>query len=377
MAMAGVLAAGGAKAASPVQLGFIYKADVSTVVAGAHHDARYLDDYQATADVDLGAVTGLKGATAHVGLLANLGGTPNDLAGTLQGVDNIEVARHRFRLFEAWLDQSFAGDKASLRAGLYDLNSEFYVNDSASLLIAPAFGIGSELAATGPNGPSIFPSTALAVRLKVQPAKNVYVQAALLDAKAGVLGDPGGVDLSFKDGGLMIAEAGWTGRGKVAVGAWRYTKTQSDIRDLDLSGDPSRRQAHGLYLLVDQPLRGADGDVRQLSAFARAGVSDGDTTPFVGGYQLGVLVSRLFASRPHSALSIGVDQAFLSSKYRANALDGGVRLHRTESLAEVTYADQIGRRLTVQPSLQWTHHPSGDPALPDAFVGALRVSIKF
>ena len=102
-------------------------------------------------------------------LLNNSSGMPNGDAGTAQGVDNIEVSRHRTRLFEAWVQQDFAGAAASVRAGLYDLNGEFYANDSAGLLIAPAFGISSELAATGANGPSVFPSTALAMRLKWSP----------------------------------------------------------------------------------------------------------------------------------------------------------------------------------------------------------------
>ena len=51
---------------------------------------------------------GWDGATAHASFLNNTGGQPNDLAGTLQGVDNIEVARPRGRLFEAWVEQAFA-----------------------------------------------------------------------------------------------------------------------------------------------------------------------------------------------------------------------------------------------------------------------------
>jgi porin len=66
--------------------------------------------------------------------------------------------------------------------------------------------------------------------------------------------------------------------------------------------------------------------VRKTTAFARLGVSDGDTTAFKGGWQAGVLVEHVFASRPDSAFSIGVNQAFLSRKYRDNALDAGQRL---------------------------------------------------
>ena len=174
-----------------LELSIGYTADLTGVVdGGVARRGRLLDNLETGADLD--KAFGWTGATAHMLLLNNCGGLPNDDAGTAQGIENIEVSRQRARLFEAWVQQDFAGAAASVRAGLYDLNSEFYANDSAGLLIAPAFGIGSELAATGANGPSVFPPTALAVRLKWSPREDLYVQAAALNAKAGVLGDPAG-----------------------------------------------------------------------------------------------------------------------------------------------------------------------------------------
>jgi porin len=355
-----------------LDLSVSYSADVTGVVSGGiAKRGRLLDNLEIGADLDLDKAMGWKGATAHALVLNNSGGMPNEDAGTAQGIDNIEVSRQRLRLFEAWIQQSFAGDKASALVGLYDLNSEFYANDSAGLLIAPAFGIGSELAATGPNGPSIFPSTSLAVRLKWTPREDVYVQAAALNANAGVLGDPGGVDTSFDSGALVIAEAGWTGAGKIALGAWRYTDKQDDIRD------PAQRNAQGVYLLLERRLSAAGEDApRQTTAFARLGLSDGDTTDFKGGWQAGLLVQHVFDSRPQSAFSVGVNQGYFSGKARANALDAGGALKRAESAIELTYADSFGP-LTLQPDLQYIKDPAGDAGVGHALVAALRVSLDF
>jgi porin len=361
-----------------LDLSVSYSADVTGVVSGGiAKRGRLLDNLEIGADLDLDKAVGWKGATAHALVLNNSGGMPNDDAGTAQGIDNIEVSRQRLRLFEAWVQQSFAGDKASALVGLYDLNSEFYANDSAGLLIAPAFGIGSELAATGPNGPSIFPSTSLAVRLKWTPREDVYVQAAALNANAGVLGDPGGVDTSFNSGALVIAEAGWTGKGKIAVGAWRYTDKQDDIRDVTPLGDPRQRNAQGAYLLLERRLTDAGEDApRQATAFARLGVSDADTTDFKGGWQAGLLVEHVFDSRPHSAVSVGVNQGYFSSKARANVADAGGALKTAESAIELTYADSFGP-LTLQPDLQYIKDPAGDSGVGHALVAALRVSVGF
>ncbi|WP_425996333.1 hypothetical protein [Caulobacter sp. DWR1-3-2b1] len=70
-------------------------------------------------------------------------------------------------------------------------------------------------------------------------------------------------------GALLIAEAGWTGSGKFAVGAWRYTEKQDDIRDLDPAGDPARSDAQGVYLLAEHPLDVRTEGPRRAVAFAR------------------------------------------------------------------------------------------------------------
>jgi porin len=377
MTAAATPAFAGEEAASAVTLVGGYTADVAGVVSGGlAKRGRVLDDLQIGADVDLEQAVGWKGAKAHVMLLNNSGAMPNDDAGTLQGVDNIEVTRQRARLFEAWVEQSF-GDKGSVLVGLYDLNSEFYANDSAGLLLGPAFGIGSELASTGPNGPSIFPSTALSARVRWTPNEHVYAQAAVINADAGVLGDPGGVCTRFEQGLLTIAEAGWQGRGKVAFGAWRYTKKQADIRAVTPEGHPAARTAQGAYVLLERQLTGeGEAAVRKTTAFARLGLSDGDTTAFRGGWQAGLLVEHVFESRPDSAFSIGANQAFLTGKFRANAFDEGQRLTRAESAIEVTYSDKIGP-VTIQPDLQYIRDPGADGGVGHALVATVRFGVAF
>lgn len=347
-----------------------YTADVAGVVHGAKTAGRYLDNLDVTADLDLERALGWGGATLHADVLNNSGGAPNDVAGTLQGIDNIEVSAPRLRLFELWVEQ--AAGPATVRAGLYDLNSEFYSNDAAGLLIAPSFGIGSELAATGPNGPSIFPSTALGARLNIDLGEGRYARAAVVNAHSGVLGDPEGIDTSFEDGVLTIAETGQDGPTRVGVGVWRYSKRQDDIRTTDAAGDPLRRRAEGAYLLGEQQLGGDDGKAR---FFLRVGISDGDTTPFRGGWQAGVRWAQPFASRPDSELSFGVQQGVLSRKFRANLRDGGARPGRAESGFELTYSDKIAPRVSLQPDLQWVRHAGGDRDARDRVILSLRISV--
>lgn len=347
---------------------------VGALKGGLSHKTRYLDSGDLTVDADLGRLIGWSGAVVHVDGLYSGGGRPNDDIGTLQGVDNIEVADARVRLFEAWLDQSF--NRASFRVGLYDLNSEFYMNDGASYLLAPAYGIGSEIAATGPNGPSIFPSTALSVRLNYDFGEGLFLRAAALNAHAGVLGDPGGVNTNFHDGGLVIVEGGLRAERTAAIGVWRYTARQNDIRAVDALGAPERRIAQGAYIVLEHPLNASDG-VRAASLFARAGLSEGRTTDFKGGWQAGLAVHHVFEGREDSVFSFGANQGVVSTGYRLNAIDAGTAAARGEFQLEMTYADKILPHVTLQPDLQYVVNPAADRDIPDALVGIFRVSLEF
>lgn len=340
---------------------------VSVLRGGSDAKARVLTNLDLMADADLAQVVGWQGGRAHMHLLDNRGARPNDAAGTLQGVDNIEVARAGTRLFEAWVEQDFGG--ATVLAGLYDVNSEFYVNEAAGLLIAPAFGIGSEFAATGPNGPSIFPSSALAVRVRIPVAQGRgQVQLAVVNAHASTLGDGDGIDLSFHEGVLVVGEAGvMTGPLRASVGGWAYSQKRDDV-----FGDTApRRAAWGLYGLVEAPV------TDRLTWFLRAGLSEGHTSPFSGGFQTGALLAPALPGRPDSAFSAGINHAWTGECYRALMLADGTQAAGFEQAWAVTYADRLLPMVTAQVDGQWNRHPGGKADAPNALVTTLRLTFDF
>lgn len=360
----------------PITFDGRYVIDLIGVAAGGEaRQTDILDNLELTADADLSRLVGWRGAKARVHLLSNQGRAINDAAGTLQGIDNIEVPDGRIKLYEAWIEQAFAGGRAALLVGLADLNADFYQNDGAAILMAPAFGVGSELAATGPNGPSIFPSTALMARLNVTIGTSGYARAAVVNARAGVLGDQYGVDLTMHDGALLIAEAGTTRGGKLAVGLWRYTRRQDDIRVIDVDGNPVHRAAMGAYLLVDQHIAG--GDAHALSLFLRAGLSEGKTTPFRGGFQIGAHIRGVVPGRPEGRLSFGLAHGLLSNGYRANVADTGERAASAENGIEITYQDRLAPFLTIQPDLQYIRRACTEGGDRDTLVLGLRMIATF
>lgn len=361
----------------PLELAGAITVDVATAAAGTGDRLpRLLSNVDLLADGDLAQLAGWRGARAHIHALDNHGARPNDAAGTLQGVDNIEVTRAGLRLFEAWVEQDFGRD-ASLRVGLYDLNGEFYTNDAAGLLIAPPFGIGSELAATGPNGPSIFPSSALAVRLRVPLAgRGGYAQFAAVNARASTLGDDGGIDVSFRDGLLLIAEAGTT-RGSLrgSLGFWHYTHRAALALSPEQPPAPPAPPPHGAYLVLERDLlpQGA----RQLTAFLRAGRADPHASPFSGGVQTGLMLAPALLNRADSAVSVGLHHAWTNRDFKTAMIAAGHTPANGETAVELTYADRIAPRLALQPDLQWIRRPGADAKAPDAAVFTLRVTWEF
>lgn len=360
----------------PIALDARYVMDVVDVAAGGeHHATDVLHNVDLVANADLARLVGWRGARAKVYVLGNNTSSINDAAGTLQGVSNIETYDGRFKLYEAWIEQSFAGGRAALQLGLVDLNCDFYQNESSASLRTPSFGVGSELSSTGPNGPSIFPSTALTARLNVAIGHSGYARAAVVNAHAGVLGDRGGVDISMRDGALLIGEAGTTRGGKLAIGFWRYTRPQDDIRLVDAAGDPLRHAAMGAYLLVDQRIAG--DDTRSTHLFLRAGISEGKTTPFTGGVQVGAKLHGLLAVRPHGDLIVGYSHAKLSGRFLANLADEGERPQGSEDTFEFAYKDQLAPFLTVQPDLQYIHRGFDGDGNRHTLVLGVRVILAF
>ena len=359
------------QAEEAITLEAVYAADtVATMAGGVDGKVRYMDNLDLTAEVDLGQLVGWKGARAFVYVLSNFGEFANNGAGSVQGIDNIEVPAHGVRLYEAWIEQQ-VGATLSLKAGLYDLNSEFYVTDASGLLIAPPFGIGSELAGTGVAGPSIFPSTGLGVRARAMVGKSGYVQAALVNAHAGSWREPGGINVSFDRGLLAIAEAGFGEKLKLGLGAWTYTDKQDHIYLTDLAGDPEKRAAHGVYAL------GQWQASEKTTLFLRGGLSDGRTSSFKAGYQLGFLTQEVIKGREDSALSLGVHGSWLSDGYRQALVDAGSTPRRMETVVEATFTDRLTKHVSLQPDLQYIFNPGGDAGIANALVATLRVTLDF
>lgn len=354
----------------PVTTSAVYTADViADVFGGRARGVRYLDNLDLQVAVDAERLVGWRGARAFGYILHNNGTRFSPaLAGDFQIASNIETGVRATRLFEAWLEQDI-GRSASVKAGLYNLNSEFDTTLSGTLFLLSSHGMGPDIAQSGRRGPSIFPVTSVAVRGEVALDDRWLVRAAVLDAVPGDPAHPAAtaIRLRRRDGALVIAELARLGtRTKLAVGSWRYLARLPRLQDEPREGDGSR----GAYALVEHQLHGAVRGGAGVSGWLRYGVADRRYNPaaqYLGG---GVVRTGVGAARPDDQIGLSFAAVSFGPRYR--------RIERTgpgELIVEAAYRLVARSWLVIEPDVQWVASPGGRRDVRDALVVALRIKI--
>lgn len=379
----------GRLAEAGVEIGLDYAGDVWGVASGAlKRRVTYLDFIELRANLDGEKLFGIKGNSLSVSLTDSNGTSSNaSTVGSTQGIDNNEVGARGVRLYEAWMEQNFFEDRLSLLVGLHDVNSEFAVTSLSDHFLTPTFQLGQSFAQSGENGPSAFPTTSLAARVKVKPTDDSYAAFAVYD---GVPGAPNGtsgtaIRLDRKDGLLLVGELAYVppaadsedAPNKLAVGGWNYTAGLDDLTRLDGNGNPARSTAQGLYFLSSARLYHDAPRARSLGVFLRLGAADGDTAQVDWDYVAGVVGNGWLPGRPDGEVGLGVSGAHNGDKYRRSVAAGGDASARNETSFELYYRDTLGRGITLQPAMQYVVNPGTDTVTDDALIFGTRLGISF
>jgi porin len=289
------------------------------------------------------------------------GGFSESWVGDLQTVSNVD-ADTGTRVFEAWLDVPLA-DALSLRFGRYDLNGEFDAIEPAGLFLNSSQGIGADISQTGAAGPSIFPRTALGLRLQYAFADRVLVRGAALDVESDPEAEYG--DTPFLGGPMLALEIeGGNDATRWRAGAWRFTRSRAAMTE---PGD--RDSEYGAYASV---VRRIDG---HWATYVRVGVANEEVSrlgTYAGG---GLLYERGLLATREDVVGFAVAHARNGSPYRDAMRAAGVATTAAETALELTWRVAFGEHLVLQPDLQYILDPDTNPALDDALVVMLRVEL--
>jgi len=370
-----------------VDFEFIYTGDVmSNISGGIQRQTDYLDNVDLTLSLDMEKLVHWKGASFFFYGIGNQGGSPSLNSGDAQGPSNIE-SPDAWKLHEAWFQQKLFQDNLSILLGLYDLNSEFDSIETASLFLNASQGMGIDFAQSGQNGPSAFPSTSLAARLRLEPKPWFYIQTAVLDGVPGDPNDPYSTQIQFDEGdGLLIAtELGFLpgeleeGKpyGKLALGAWFYTGKFDHVLDVDSLGNPVRKKgSFGLYTLGEYNVFREKNDENQgLSVYARFGYANPSLNPINYYMGFGAVYTGLIPGRNGDQFGIAVANAINGKKFQQSQRRAGSPVKKTETNVEISYRAQLTPWLAMQPDVQFIINPGMDPAKTHAIQAGLRFEV--
>lgn len=350
-----------------------YIADVmSNLSGGLETGSRYMDNLDLSLEVDAERAMGWNGATLFLyGVYNNGKALSGDLVGDAQALSSIETGVEAARLLEAWIDQRFLDDRASIRVGLYDLNSEFDVIETADLFLHAAQTTTFALAQSGEAGPSIFPVTSLAARAEFRLTDALLLRTAVLD---GVPGDPDhpkrtAVKLGDGDGALLVSELEYgAGSMRAAAGYWRYT-----ARFEDLETGRLRRGNDGIYALVEgRVYEDPDDPRRGLALYAHGGWASAGVNPFKYSLAAGAVYTGILPAGPEDDLGLSV--AWVESGGPYKRADDALK---REVAFELTYRARINDMIAIQPDIQYVINPGVAPDVKDAFVIGLRLDLAW
>lgn len=332
----------------------------------------YVDKIAGMVSIDTDAAFGHPGGTFFGSVFyTNSSTLSQSLVGDAQTASNIDNT-YAIRLMNFWYEQVFSNNN-SLKFGLYDLNSEFDAIAPASLFINSSQGIGPDYSQSGDRGPSIFPVSSLALRYQQAWANRLSVRFAILDTLPINPEDPrrNTIHLGQEKGSLLALEMNYEfAQNRLGLGSWYYT------RKSQTQSQHATRNNRGVYgfAVHNQPLVIAPGN---MAFWVRYGVADKNVNrldSYLGG---GVVFSGFSTSRPDDTLGLAFASARNGGPYRIAQARDGILTDRRETDIELTYQAVLNRYVTVQPDVQYIRDPNTNPALKDALVAGMRLTVLF
>ena len=370
-----------------------YTGEVLGNLSGGHsRGAIYEGLLTAGVRIDLGKFIGWDGATIYASTIYPHGESPTArYVHDFNGVSSIDVD-HDLRLYEAWIQQDFAGGKFSIRAGQLLADAEFFGCDDSAFFVNGSF---STLPAFSKNfNAPVFPTGAPGVRIYYAPNDSFYVRSGIF---AGNTGNPatnnrhGTRFFDGNDGALFLAEAGYTFNPPPKPG--------NDAKDKA----PAARPLSGTYKLggyynssTSRPWM-AQAAAPATMGFISSPTRNSGTSPAIPKQGLrcfghisgapddrnlvafycdgGLDYQGLIPSRDADILAFGLS----NTKISRNAVDasGLPAAAHHETVLELTYLAPINDHLSVQPDFQYIINPGATIRQPNAVVAGIRFSLSF
>jgi porin len=353
---------------SPITLRLQYAGETAeNAIGGLHNGATYMNNILGQLHIDTAKAFGWTGGSFVLeGFYENADSLDTQYVGAAQDpsvIDTSGVAM--FRLYQAYYKQDIGS--TNLLFGIYDLETEFGATKPMDIFFNGAYAWTTTLDQSGLNGPSTYPNTSLAFRVREKLSAQWSVQAAVLDGVPDSVKYPSAnpVNLNKTAGALLIAELDYapTRTTKIMAGYWDYTGEFSALNQTNPDGSPrqvfgsSGGYIGGATRLYSQTAR------RGLDGFANLGFGSSTTQEIDRSLNAGLTYTGLLDSRPFDRLGVAVGIAQAGNAYKQMQVASGASVETYETNFELTYRAPINRWLTIQPDIQYWINPGLDPTL--------------
>jgi porin len=303
-------------------------------------------------------------------------------------------------LYQVYLQQKFANDKARLKLGRFSASDDFNAS--------PFYGYSLNNGIDGDIRNVLFDTRFSAYPFPVWAAALLYDPTPEFDFKLGIFqtskrmfdNTKHGLDWSIRgeDGYTAIAQVGWSPQfwkqpvtssrdGKDSVssvmkgmpGHYWVGFTYSDWDFYQRFGGGFKHHSYGFYANADQMIyQEAPGSDQGLYAFLASGYypqTDIAIVPFQ--INAGLNYKGLFPGRDTDRTMLHFIYGSLSDDYSRSVHVPGRRFADSEKVLEVAHRFQVASWSYFQPDLQYVIDPGGTGAIPDAVVIGAQMGVTF
>lgn len=397
-----------------LNFGATYIADnIANVSGGVKRGAIHFGRLDLSVDADLDKLVGWAGGRFYANAFVIYGqGLSRNYVMNLATISEIEALPDQ-RLYNAYFEQSFFGDRLNIRAGQQAADVEFFDSQTDDLFINGTFGWpaikASNLPAGGPAPPIAVPG----IRIKAALTENITAFGAVFN---GDPSGPGEADPQLRDHhglAFRVNDPPWVigqvrfnydidigGRplaGNFTPGAWkhygsfdsqRFTAEGLSIADPGGSGVPARlRGNYGIFAVIEQVLyrppevkdNSTSASIPGVTAFGRIAYSPPDRNLIDLYVDGGIGFVGFTPGRPLDRFGVAMAYMRISNTARNLDLDTqaftGIQspVRSNETLIEMIYEAHIKPGWLIAPYFQYVFRPSGGIPNPNDPTGVSRI----
>ncbi|WP_441239280.1 carbohydrate porin [Bradyrhizobium sp. 930_D9_N1_4] len=397
-----------------LNFGATYIADnIANVSGGVKRGAIHFGRLDLSVDADLDKLVGWTGGRFYANAFVIYGqGLSRNYVMNLATISEIEALPDQ-RLYNAYFEQSFFGDRLNIRAGQQAADVEFFDSQTDDLFINGTFGWpaikASNLPAGGPAPPIAVPG----IRIKAALTDKITAFGAVFNGDPSGPGDQDpqlrdhhGLAFRVNDPPWVIGQVRFNydidigGRslaGNFTPGAWkhygsfdsqRFTTDGQSIADPGGTGIPAKLKGnYGIFAVIEQVLyrppevkdNSTSASIPGITAFGRIAYSPPDRNLIDLYLDGGIGFVGFTPGRPLDRF--GVAMAYMRISNTARSLDVDTNVYTgiqgpvrsNETLIEMIYEAHIKPGWLIAPYFQYVLRPSGGIPTPNDPTGVSRI----